>query len=144
MSESEQQFGMHHSATPEDRASSLEHIIDDTEERGECSDWIYQRMCEGHDPDALLAQVIAMGWPEDEAAAMVEAERRKTRHLRGVVTREDVARTVDARYRRTMSRSPFLACFGIFGVAIHSARSLLGYFSIRNNASREKRENVKT
>jgi len=105
--------------------------VDDTEERGAGREWVLHELTVGRDPEELLAQLTAAGWPQDDAAEMVEEARRATRHLRGVITRQDVVRGVDARYRRTMSRSPFLACFGIVGVAIHSCRSLLGYLIIR-------------
>ena len=110
-----------------DAAANLEHIVDDTEERGAIRDWIFEQLAHGRDPDQLLPEVIELGWSGEDAEELVEEGRRKTRHLRGVVTREDVARAAEARYRRSMAIAPRMATWGILGVGFHFLGTLLGY-----------------
>ncbi|MDB5172866.1 MAG: hypothetical protein JWO87_1563 [Phycisphaerales bacterium] len=99
--------------------SPLEHIIDDSEERAECREWIHREFCAGTDTDEILAELIASGWTTEDAESMVEDGRRATRHLRGVVTRDEVARAAEARYRRSMNIAPKLAAGGLLWVGVH-------------------------
>ena len=80
--------------------AALEHIVDETEERGNCQEWIYRQFVDGRDADSILAQLIGNSWDADDAEGMVEEARRATRHLRGVITRETVARAAERRYRK--------------------------------------------
>ncbi|HET6251146.1 MAG TPA: hypothetical protein VFE47_25920 [Tepidisphaeraceae bacterium] len=96
----------------------LEHIVDDTEERGDCHEWIYRQFVAGRGADEILAELIGNGWPADDAEAWVEQSRRATRHLRGVITREGVARAVEKRSRKAFRTAFRVALAGIILVAI--------------------------
>jgi hypothetical protein len=83
--------------------SPLDHVVDDVEAREQSAKWAYEQLAEGRTPEEVEAALVASGWPPSDAATMAEEARRQTRHLRGVITRDDVARVSEARYRRAMA-----------------------------------------
>jgi hypothetical protein len=87
--------------SPPAEESPLEHIVDETEELGDCRAWIHAEFVKGREADSILAELLEQGWPADDAEGLVEEGRRATRHLRGVVTRESIALSSERRYRRT-------------------------------------------
>jgi hypothetical protein len=99
-------------------ATPLDHIVDDTEELGDSREWIYRQFVDGRDADSILADLIAQGWPADDAEGLVEEQRRATRHLRGVITRASVAKRVEQRSRKAFKMAFRVAMAGIIIVAI--------------------------
>jgi hypothetical protein len=80
----------------------------------------------GRTPEEVEAALVEDGWPQDAAAEMAEYARRETRHLRGVVTREDVSRDAEANYRATFRRLPLVMIFGIPIMFSNLLRSIAG------------------
>jgi hypothetical protein len=111
--------------------SPFDHIVDDTEERAEAREWILRSFREERDPDQMVAELTANGWPSDDAEAMVEEGRKATRQLRGVVTREDVVRASEARYRGSFSN--IAARFGMGGMLLVGIHFLLSFTSFRRS-----------
>jgi hypothetical protein len=105
-------------------STPLDHIVDDSEQRAECREWIHREFSEGRGADDILAELIGNGWPTEDAETMVEEGRRATRHLRGVVTRDEVARAAESRYRTSMNIAPKMATFGLLWVGIHFLANL--------------------
>ncbi len=101
--------------------------MDDTRERADCRAWLYQQFHAGRDADGLLAELIGLGWPVEEAEALVEEGRRATRHLRGAITREEVARVAEVRYRNAIGIASKYAMGGLVWVIIHFLMSLLSF-----------------
>jgi hypothetical protein len=86
-----------------DVAARLDSIVDDDESVWTCRQWAYDELAAGRSPEEVAADLVTNGWNPEQAEAMAEEARRQTRHLRGVVTRDDVARQAATRYRQTMS-----------------------------------------
>src|SRR5436309_1248687 len=80
----------------------LEHVVDDLTERRECEAYVYEAIAGGRAPEEVVEELVAEGWDRDDVEIMAEAARRATRHERGVVTRDDVMREANRRYRRIM------------------------------------------
>jgi len=108
-------------------STPLDHVIDDLEPKLAWGEWAVEEMKKGRSPDDLSAELIASGWDEDDAAELVEAARRQTRHLRGVITRDDVARENASRYHKAMAVSAFSAFrfVSVFWLAAIAARQVL-------------------
>ena len=66
-------------------------IVDDSDARKAAADWAYQQLSAGWSPESVVPHLVAQGWSESDAEEMAETARKQTRHLRGVVTRDDVA-----------------------------------------------------
>ncbi len=77
------------------------------------AEWTVEEMTKGRTPEELAAELADNGWSEDDAAELVENARRSTRHLRGVITREDVARENASRYHKATALSWFTAFLSI-------------------------------
>jgi hypothetical protein len=93
--------------------SPLGHVVDDLEPKLAWSDWAVEEMTKGRSAEELAAELAANGWSEDDAAELVENARRQTRHLRGVITRDDVARESASRYHKGTALSWFTAFLSI-------------------------------
>jgi len=94
----------------------LENIVDDEEALSKCHRWAYDQLSKGRTCEEVAAELEATGWDAQEAADIAEQARQKTRHLRGVMTRQDVVRQANERYRKTMGLNWFsslvnLICF---------------------------------
>ena len=86
----------------------LEHVVDDLSAKEQCTDWIYEQMtAKARTPDQIAAELREQGWDPDEAESMVESVRKATRAERGVVTRDDVVRDANRRYRQSWAPSWF-------------------------------------
>src|SRR5206468_3985240 len=71
-----------------DDGSPLEHVVDDVEELGQAASWAEVQLLAGRTVEELVAELVADGWAEDDAAELVERARRDTRRQRGVLTRD--------------------------------------------------------
>ncbi|QOV88381.1 hypothetical protein [Humisphaera borealis] len=74
-------------------------LYDDSEARTRAADWAFDALRQGWSPETVEAQLIANGWSADDAALFAENARKQTRHMRGVVTRSDVADAVQTSVR---------------------------------------------
>ena len=83
----------------DDPAEALEHVEVDTDPRAEAADWAADELIAGRSPDDVAAELVTHGWSADRADEVVEYARQATRRARGVVTRDDVAGMVAAKYR---------------------------------------------
>jgi hypothetical protein len=91
-------------------AAPLDHIVDDFDARRSWSDWAVDQMASGRTAEEVAAELVVNGWGEEEAAEMAEAARKATRHLRGAITRAEVAGEFAARYRKATA----LRWFSVF------------------------------
>lgn len=83
-----------------DVPSPLEYIVDDTEARQQSRSWAFDMLRAGQSPEWVEGELRSSGWSADDAAEMAEEARRRTRHMRGVVTRDDIATASDRAYHR--------------------------------------------
>lgn len=84
-----------------DLAEALSRIEVESEPPQDLINWAAGALVDGRSLDETLTLLVDGGWPVDVAESVVEAARVMTRGERGVVTRGDVVRTLDARYRRS-------------------------------------------
>jgi hypothetical protein len=106
-------------------------IVDDLEPRREAAAWAYGELGEGREAEAVVADLLVQGWSQGDAEEIVEDARRQTRHRRGVVTRDDVARSAESRYRSNLRHNPLAGGGGMFGVLGSFFRSLASLFRSR-------------
>lgn len=90
------------SSSPDPDPSPFDHIVDDVDARRESADWAYDQLAAGRRSEDVLADLIASGWPSDDAESIAEDARKRTQHLRGVVTRQEVAQQSEKYYRDAM------------------------------------------
>jgi hypothetical protein len=81
-------------------AAPLDHIVDDFDARRSWGDWAVDQMAAGRMAEDVAAELVANGWDPEDAAEMAESARKATRHLRGAITRQEVAGEYAERYRR--------------------------------------------
>jgi hypothetical protein len=79
----------------------LAHVVDDLAAKEQCADWILEQMTAGRTPEQIAADLREQGWGADEADALVEYVRKATRSERGVLTRDEVMRDANRRYRQS-------------------------------------------
>jgi hypothetical protein len=102
-------------------------------------EWTSRELIKGMSFEAATTQLIANGWPADAAEHIVEEARQRTRHERGVVTREDVARGVAQRYRKTMANTRWGA-FGGLPILLAAVRNRIRTFKAMFAETKEKPE----
>ena len=83
-------------------AKALEDIVDDATPRAEAIDWAVEQLRNGRGFEDVQQELTTGGWGSDDAGQIVEHARQQTRAERGVVTREQVTKTVTANYRAGM------------------------------------------
>ncbi|HEY2589490.1 MAG TPA: hypothetical protein VGI81_27335 [Tepidisphaeraceae bacterium] len=116
--------------------------MDDLSAKEHCADWILEQMTGGRAPEQITADLCGQGWDPEEAEALVEYVRKATRRERGVVTRDDVARSANRRYRqswapRWFSGMPTLSS----GVRLLSGlRNLFALKKVHDHAREEERD----
>ena len=120
----------------------LEHVVDDLSAKEQCADWILEQMTAGRTPEEITGELRAQGWDPEEAQALVEYVRKATRRERGLITRDDVVRSANRRYRqswspRWLSGMPTLSS----GVRLLSGlRNLFALKKVREQARDEERD----
>ena len=87
---------------PSSPESEFDHVVDDATPREESYRWAIERLQSGRSFDDVLADLIESGWDVETAEQILELARKETRDERGVITREQVARTTRAYYRGGM------------------------------------------
>jgi len=109
-----------------DDGSALERVVDDHAPRQEAIEWAVDELTEGRSFEETVREVAAGGGPEGEASDIVEQARRLTRHVRGVVTRDDILRDSNRRYRQAMGVGWFAAFPSIAAIRrlVHALGSL--------------------
>jgi hypothetical protein len=99
-----------------DPAEALSNVRDDGEGREEAVRWAGEQMILERGAEELIAELVAEGWDREGAEEIVEEARKETRRERGVVTREDVVRDVNARYRQATGGLSVAFRSGLFGL----------------------------
>jgi hypothetical protein len=106
--------------------SRLDHVVDDYAPRQEAIEWAVSELTQGRSFEDTQRELTEGGWHDADAVAIVEEARRLTRHLRGVVTRDDVLRDTNRRYRQGMGVGWFAAFPSIAAIRrlVHALASL--------------------
>jgi hypothetical protein len=100
----------------DDPSSPLDHVVDDSSARDECVQWAFAQLGGGSQTaEEVVADLVANGWSRDDAEAIAEEARRRTRVHRGVTTREDAARAYGVGDPSVMRNSTPCAKPGHFG-----------------------------
>jgi hypothetical protein len=105
--------------------AKLEQVIDDVPPAVPYVEWAVHEMTIGRSAAAILKDLIAEGWSAEEAEAITEEARLATRHLRGGVTRERIARASEREYRDTMTKARTMGIFGGLGLIFGTAATAL-------------------
>ena len=113
-------------AESRDDGFALDRVVDDHAPRQEAIEWAVDELTRGRSFEETVGDLAAGGWPEGEASEIVEQARRLTRHVRGVVTRDDVMRGANRRYRQAMGAGWFAAFPSIVAIRrlVHALGSL--------------------
>jgi hypothetical protein len=113
-------------ADARDDSSALERVVDDLAPRQDAIEWAVDELTRGRSFEETVRELTEGGWPEGEATEIVEQARRLTRHVRGVVTRDDVMRDANRRYRQAMGVGWFAAFPSIAAIRrlVHALGSL--------------------
>ena len=107
-------------------ASPLERVVDDDTPRTEAIEWAVEALYDDRPFDLVHAALVEGGWPDDDAAEIVEEARRQTRRHRGALTRDQVVLDADRMYRRATGR--WYVGMPMLGAAwrlLHSVATLL-------------------
>jgi hypothetical protein len=123
-----------------DAPNALDRIVDDETPRREALGWTVNQLEQGRGFEEVAAELVTNGWSGEEAGEIVEAARVATLGLRGAITRDQVVRATDRRYRRSMTVGWFVG-FPVIAAAVrllYSMSTLL--FLRRTNGRRDRRE----
>ena len=110
-----------------DRGSELESVIDDDTPRREAVEWAVTELAADRAFEEVSAGLAGAGWDAEQVADILEQARRRTRPLRGGLTRDEVAGAAEVRYRQAM-RAGWVAGMPTIAAAmrlLHSLGSLL-------------------
>src|SRR5689334_892041 len=111
-------------------------VQDDLEPRERAAAWLREEMVErGRAPEDLAAELVGDGWPEDEAAGLVEEIRKETRAERGVVTRDDVVREA-GRYHRGGTGVGLLSGFPTLAAVRRLLYSIGSFLALKRRSGR--------
>jgi hypothetical protein len=95
-------------STPESTAAdappALGRVVDDDTPKIEATEWAVEALYDDRPFEEVEAELVAGGWSVDEAAAIVEEARQRTRRHRGATTRDQVVLEADRMYRRATGR----------------------------------------
>jgi hypothetical protein len=110
-----------------DDGSALERVVDDQAPRQEAIEWAVNELSAGRSFEDTQRELTEGGWAESAATEIVEEARRLTRHVRGVLTRDDVMRDTNRRYRQGMGVGWFAAFPSIAAIRrlVHALGSLV-------------------
>ncbi|MDB5323342.1 MAG: hypothetical protein JWN40_4973 [Phycisphaerales bacterium] len=110
--------------------SPLNDVVDDYAPRQDALEWATAELAAGRTFEHLTARLITTGWSQSDAAEIVEEARQQTRHYRGAVTREQIVRASNRRYRQAMTGGWFVG-FPIVAAAMRLIHSLASLASLR-------------
>jgi hypothetical protein len=127
-----------------DPAAALANIEDDESVAHEATLWAADELIEGRTPEQLLADLIEQGWEHDQAERIVETARKETRAQRGVVTRDDVAREMNADYRRATGGLSVAFRSGLFGLYGFTAGFMAALRSVRKLKAMVQRNRIES
>lgn len=99
-----------------DLAAALSNVEDEQSDLREAVRWAAEALVAGREAEELHGELLAGGWGGEEAEEIVESARKDTRRERGVVTREDVVRDLNARYRQATGGLSVAFRSGLFGL----------------------------
>jgi hypothetical protein len=112
--------------TSPNASSPLDRVVDDDTPRIEAVEWAVDELYEDRPFEDVEAELVAGGWAPDDAAAVVEEARQRTRRHRGATTRDQVVLDADRMYRRATGR--WFVGLPMLGAAwrlLHSVATLL-------------------
>jgi hypothetical protein len=118
--------------------SSFDRIVDDGAARQECADWVLGEIGGGRSPEEVAADLVAAGWSADDAEQFCEEARRRTRHLRGGVSREEVAGAFGAGDPNVMRSATPFAKPDMFGALGQVIRALFRFRSVKDVGKRKR------
>jgi hypothetical protein len=135
---------------PPDPVAALANIEDDQTVIHEATLWAIDELIDGRTFDQVLAELNDQGWDHDQAERIIETARKETRAQRGIITRDDVAREMNADYRKATGGLSVAFRSGLFGLygfttgfmaALRSVRKLKAIL-LRNriDSSRQDRD----
>jgi hypothetical protein len=106
--------------------SPLDQVIDDYAPHQEAIEWAVDELVAGRPFEETIARLVETGWPQADALQIVEEARGLTRHVRGAMTRDQIMRNVNQRYRQGMMGGWFVGLPSIVAVRrlMHSLASL--------------------
>jgi hypothetical protein len=87
-----------------EESSPLETVVDDDTPKIEAVEWAVEELYDDRPFEEVQADLVAGGWAPDDAAAVVEEARQRTRRHRGATTRDQVVLDADRMYRRATGR----------------------------------------
>jgi hypothetical protein len=108
----------------------LDQIVDDYAPRQEALQWATAQLADGRTFEDISAHLIQTGWTESDAAEIVEEARQQTRHYRGAVTRQQIVRASNRRYRQAMTGGWFVG-FPSVTAAMRLIQALASLASLR-------------
>ena len=120
----------HFNSMEEDLADALARVTPDVEPDSELVQWVADELLAGRELSEIAAELTATGWSVTVADAAVEEARVRTRRERGVVTRDDVAGTLEARYPPSDDRH---------GGVLPVGRGSAGHHGVRHRPSARDR-----
>src|SRR5688500_15732125 len=91
-----------------DGETGLESVIDDHTPRRDAVEWAVAELAGGRGFEEVGAGLVEAGWAAEQSAEILEEARRRTRELRGAVTRDEVALAAERRYRQGMRAGWFV------------------------------------
>jgi len=89
--------------TDDPASHNLDRVVDDYAPRQDAVEWAAAELAGGRAFEEVTAELEQGGWVAGDAAEIVEAARRESRSERGVVTREQIAREANRRYRQGLA-----------------------------------------
>ena len=115
--------------------SPLEQVVDDFAPRQDALEWAITQLAANRTFEDISAHLMQAGWSESDAAEIVEEARQQTRHYRGAITREQIVRTSNRRYRQAMTGGWFVG-FPVVAAAMRLIHSLASLSSLRRRPPR--------
>jgi hypothetical protein len=104
----------------------LDRVVDDDTPRIEAIEWAVEELYDDRPFEEVEGELVAGGWSPDDAAAVVEEARQRTRRHRGATTRDQVVLDADRMYQRATGR--WFVGLPMLGAAwrlLHSVATLL-------------------
>jgi hypothetical protein len=112
--------------------SPFENIIDDSDAREQSAEWAYGEIAGGRTVEEVAADLIANGWSHDDAGAIAEQARQRTRGHRGVITGQDARQAFGVGEPAVARNATPFASPGMFGAVGDLFRAISRLWSTKN------------
>ncbi len=116
---------------PVDPVQALSNIEDDTSVKHQAVRWAAEELIAGRSVEELVQQLVDEQWTTDDAEEVIELARKDTRAERGVVTRDDIVRDLNADYRWATGGLSVAFRSGLFGLYGFTAGFMAAVRSVR-------------